>query len=64
MIIQVQDTSEKLIEVGATAWIYTWPGGSHFVVESSALFQWIENETKCLSCSLLARVLNCSHEFT
>ena len=30
----MQDTSEKLVKVG-TAAIYTWPGGSHFVFESS-----------------------------
>jgi len=39
----VQDKSEKL---GVRAWIYTRPGGS--VLESSASFQWIENETKRL----------------
>jgi len=43
MIIRVQDESEKL---GVRAWIYTQPGGS--VLEYSASFQWIENETKCL----------------
>jgi len=39
----VQDVSEKL---GVKAWIYTRPGGS--VLESSASFQQIENETKHL----------------
>jgi len=39
----VQDKSEKL---GVRAWIYMRPGGS--VLESSASFQWIENETKRL----------------
>jgi len=39
----VQDKSEKL---GVRAWIYMWPGGS--ILESSASFQRIENETKCL----------------
>ena len=42
-IIQVQDKNEKL---GVRAWMYTRPGGSDF--ESSASFQWIENETKRL----------------
>ena len=32
--------------MGMAAWIYTRPGGSHFVLESSASFQWIENEHK------------------
>jgi len=45
MIIRVQDTSEKL---GVTAWIYTRPGSSHFVLESSDSFPRIENETKRL----------------
>ena len=40
MIIRVQDKSKKL---GVRAWIYTQPNGS--VLESSASFQWIENET-------------------
>jgi len=40
----VHNTSEKLIEVGVAAWIYTQPGGSHFVLESSTLFQQVENE--------------------
>jgi len=43
MIIQVQDKSEKL---GVRSWIYTQPGGS--ILESSASFQRIENETKHL----------------
>jgi len=46
----VQDKSKKL---GVRAWIHTQPGGS--VLESSASFQWIENETKRLHTSLLAR---------
>jgi len=41
----MQDKSKKL---GVRAWIYTRPGGSHFVLESSASFQQIENETKHL----------------
>jgi len=41
----VQDKSEKL---GMRGWIHTAPGGSHFVLESSASFQQIENETKRL----------------
>jgi len=45
MIIRVQDKSEKL---GVRAWIYTWPGCSYFFRQSSASFQRIENETKCL----------------
>jgi len=40
----VQDTDKNLIEMGVAAWIYMWPGGSHFVLEFSALFQRIENE--------------------
>jgi len=39
----VQDMSEKL---GVRAWIYARPGGS--VLESSASFQWIENETSAM----------------
>jgi len=31
MIIRVQDTIEKFVEVGMAAWIYMWPGGSQFV---------------------------------
>ena len=38
------NSSER--KTGCEAWIYTWPGGS--VLESSASFQWIENETKRL----------------
>jgi len=48
----VQDKSEKL---GVTAWIYTHPGGS--VLESSASFEWIENEIKCLPHSSFGEVL-------
>ena len=46
MILLVQ----KLIKVGVAACIYTWPGGNQFVLESSASFQWIKNETKPLPC--------------
>jgi len=42
------DTSEKIIEVGMAAQIYTQPGGSHFILESLASFWQIKNETKCL----------------
>ena len=34
--------------MGVEAWIYTGPGDSDFVIESSASFQQIEDETKCL----------------
>jgi len=46
----VQDKSEKL---GVRAWMYTQPGGS--VLESSASFQWIENETKMSATPLFWR---------
>jgi len=48
----VQDKSKKL---GVRAWIYMQPGGSHFVLESLASFQWIENETTRLSHPSLVR---------
>jgi len=40
--------SKKLVEEGVAAWINTQPAGSHFVLESLALFGQIENETKHL----------------
>ena len=41
MILRVQDTSKRIVEVGVASYvyIYTLPGGSHFVLESSASFQ-------------------------
>jgi len=42
----VQNTNKKLAKVGVAAWIYAWPGGSHFVFEFSGTFLLIENETK------------------
>jgi len=40
--------NEKIMEVGVAAWIYTLPGGNHFVLESSTSFRWIKYETKHL----------------
>jgi len=34
--------SKNFIEMGMAAWIYTQPGGSHFILEFSASFRQIE----------------------
>jgi len=54
-ILQEQDMSKKFIEMGMAAWIYTQPGGSSFVLESSASFRQIENESKHLPHPFLMR---------